>query len=249
MWIFHTVLTAAAIVIVLLVGMAAHLIMLVIRLFDPEAALRFINGYIRGGLKVLWFVTGAKATIIGRENIPTDRAVLYVGNHRSLLDIVMAVMTIPVPVGFISKIELMKVPLLPILMRDINCLFLDRNDNRQGLKVILQAIEQVKGGQSMFVFPEGTRSKEEGKFLPFHAGSFKIATKAKAPVVPVSIVGTGDVLDDHFPKVKAAKVVVEFCEPIETADMGRDELKELPERVRDIIVGAYEKNRGLVFKG
>jgi 1-acyl-sn-glycerol-3-phosphate acyltransferase len=153
---------------------------------------------------------------------------------------------IPVPVGFISKIELEKIPLLHMQMKDINCLFLDRSDDRKALKTILKAIELVKGGQSMFIFPEGTRSKEEGKFLPFHAGSFKIATKAKAPIVPVTIVGTGDILEDHFPRIKAAPVVVEFGKPIETAEMGRDEQKELPDRVRNLIIETYERNRKLL---
>ena len=187
-----------------------------------------------------------KISIIGLENIPTDRAVLFIGNHRSMLDVVICGSVIPVPVGFISKIELEKIPLLHMQMKDINCLFLDRSDDRKALKTILKAIELVKGGQSMFIFPEGTRSKEEGKFLPFHAGSFKIATKAKAPIVPVTIVGTGDILEDHFPRIKAAPVVVEFGKPIETAEMGRDEQKELPDRVRNLIIETYERNRKLL---
>jgi 1-acyl-sn-glycerol-3-phosphate acyltransferase len=192
------------------------------------------------------FVAVGKTQIIGLENIPTDRAVLFIGNHRSMLDVVICGSVIPVPVGFISKIELEKIPLLHMQMKDINCLFLDRSDDRKALKTILKAIELVKGGQSMFIFPEGTRSKEEGKFLPFHAGSFKIATKAKAPIVPVTIVGTGDILDDHFPRIKAAPVVVEFGKPIETAEMGRDEQKELPDRVRNLIIETYERNRKLL---
>jgi 1-acyl-sn-glycerol-3-phosphate acyltransferase len=192
------------------------------------------------------FVAVGKTQIIGLENIPTDRAVLFIGNHRSMLDVVICGSVIPVPVGFISKIELEKIPLLHMQMKDINCLFLDRSDDRKALKTILKAIELVKGGQSMFIFPEGTRSKEEGKFLPFHAGSFKIATKAKAPIVPVTIVGTGDILEDHFPRIKAAPVVVEFGKPIETAEMGRDEQKELPDRVRNLIIETYERNRKLL---
>ena len=125
-------------------------------------------------------------------------------------------------------------------------LFLDRKDDRQALKVILKAIELIKGGQSMFVFPEGTRSKVEGELLPFHAGSFKIATKPKVPVVPVTITGMGDVLEDHFPKLKRVPVVIEFAPPIETASMSRDEIRELPDRVRDLIAETYERNRKLI---
>ena len=127
-------------------------------------------------------------------------------------------------------------------MTDIDCLFLDRTDNRQALKVILRAIELMKEGHSMFVFPEGTRSKTEGEFLPFHAGSFKIATKPKAPIVPVTIVGMGDVLEDHFPKIKAARVVIEFGAPIETAQMSREELKGIGAKCREVVKEMVVKN-------
>ena len=246
MWVIRSALVAVTIALVLLIGIIVHVISWAVGKKDPQKALRLSSGYVRLGLKTAWLATGSKATVIGAENIPVDRPVLFVGNHRSILDIVLAIKVIPVPVGFIAKMELEKIPLLRMQMRDINCLFLDRTDNRQGLKVILRAIELVKGGQSMFIFPEGTRSKEEGKFLPFHAGSFKIATKAKAAIVPVTFAGTAAILDDHFPKVKAAHAVIEFGAPIETAGMGRDEQKELPDRVRNLIIETYNRNKELI---
>ena len=246
MWIFRLALTAIVLVLVLLIGVIEHVITWAVGKFDPGACLRMRSAYIRFGFKLVWLAAAGKTKVIGLENIPTDRPVLFVGNHRSMLDVVICGSLIPFPVGFISKIELEKIPLLRMQMRDINCLFLDRKDDRQALKVILRAIELVKGGQSMFIFPEGTRFKEEGKFLPFHAGSFKIATKAKAPIVPVTIVGTGDILEDHFPKIKGAPVVVEFGQAIETASMGRDEQKELPERVRTLIMETYDRDRKLL---
>lgn len=246
MWIFRLALTAIVLVLVLLIGVVEHVITWVVGKFNPDLSLRMRSAYIRCGFKLVWIAAAGKTKVIGLEKIPTDRPVLFVGNHRSMLDVVGCGAVIPFPVGFISKIELEKIPLLRMQMRDINCLFLDRKDDRQALKVILKAIELVKGGQSMFIFPEGTRSKEEGKFLPFHAGSFKIATKAKAPVVPVTIVGTGDILEDHFPRIKAAPVVIEFGDPIETASMDRSEQKELPDRVRNLIMETYERNRKLL---
>lgn len=242
MWVIRLALTAVALVLVLLFGVLVHAFTWLVGRFDPAASLRMRYGYVRAGLSLVWLVGGGKATVTGTENIPTDRAVLFVGNHRSMLDIVLAARLIPFPVGFISKIELEKIPLLRMQMRDINCLFLDRKDDRKALKTILKAIELIKGGQSMFIFPEGTRSKEEGKLLPFHAGSFKIATKAKAPIVPVTIVGTGDILEDHFPKLKRVPVAIEFGEPIETASLSREEQKELPDRVRDLIAETYVRN-------
>ena len=246
MWVIRLVLTVLVVVLLLLLGVLAHVITWAIGLFKPEIVPGIRSVYARMAMAVVWFFGGGKETVIGLENIPRDRAVLFVGNHRSLLDVVLAGKLIPFPVGFIAKIELQKIPLLNLQMRDINCLFIDRKDDRQALKVVLKAIERVKAGQSMFVFPEGARSKEEGVLLPFHAGSFKIATKAKAPIVPVTIVNMGDVLEDHFPRLKRVPVVIEFGQPIETASMDRNEQKELPERVRNIIADTYQKNAALI---
>lgn len=246
MWVIRLLLTVIVLVAALLVGVLVHAVTWVVGKFDEKACLRMRSSYVRQGMRLVWLMGGGKATVIGKENILTDRAALFVCNHRSLLDIVLCLSLIPVPVGVIAKIELEKIPLLRMQMRDIRCLFLDRKDNRQGLKVILKAIEYVKGGQTVLIFPEGTRGKVEGELLPFHAGSFKIATKAKAPVVPVTIVGMGDVLEDHFPRLKRAPVVIEFGTPIETASMSREEIKELPERVRTIIAETYARNRELI---
>lgn len=246
MWVIRLVVTVVAVVLILLIGVPAHVLTWLIGKFDPELAVRIRSGYVRGALRIVWFLGGGKETVIGLDRIPRDRPVLFVGNHRSIFDAVLTGALIPVPVGFISKIELEKIPLLNLQMRDINCLFLDRKDNRQALKVVLKAIDLIKGGYSMFVFPEGTRSKEEGKLLPFHAGSFKIATKPGVPIVPVTIVGTGDILEDHFPRLKRAPVVIEFGEPVETASMDRGEQKELPDRIRDIIAATYQKNKALI---
>ena len=100
----------------------------------------------------------------------------------------------------------------------------------------------------MFIFPEGTRNKVEGTFLPFHAGSFKIATKAKVPVVPVTLVNMGDLFEDHYPRLKYVPVAIEFGDPIETEGMGRDEQKELPDRVKAIMEETYRRNSELIFE-
>jgi 1-acyl-sn-glycerol-3-phosphate acyltransferase len=80
-------------------------------------------------------------------------------------------------------------------------LFLDRKDTKQGLKIILKAIDYVKEGISIFVFPEGTRSKD-GKMIPFKAGAFKISTKTGCPIIPVVLSGTADIFENHLPKIK-----------------------------------------------
>ena len=111
--------------------------------------------------RVVLKIAGVKITVKGKENIPEDRAVLYVGNHRSYFDILVGYTTVPGLVGFVAKKEMEKIPLLSTWMKYVNCLFLDRKNLKEGLKTILEGIDQVKKGVSVWIFPEGTRNKQE----------------------------------------------------------------------------------------
>jgi 1-acyl-sn-glycerol-3-phosphate acyltransferase len=130
------------------------------------------------------------------------------------------------PTGYIAKKEIKKIPFLSWWMYFVNCIFLDRKDARNGLKAVLNAADMVKSGISVFLFPEGTRSKD-GKLHEFKEGGMKIATKSLCPIIPVGITGTPDIFENHFPWIKSAKVTVTFGEPIYTADMSRSELKNV----------------------
>jgi 1-acyl-sn-glycerol-3-phosphate acyltransferase len=180
--------------------------------------------------------TKSRIVINGAENIP-DGAVLFVANHQSMFDIGIFLGYIRKPKGFIAKIESKKVPLVTGWMEEIDCLFIDRNDMKQMAKTILEGIEILKNGHSLVVFPEGTRSAD-GTVGEFKAGSFKLATKSRVPIVPVTIHGTRSILEDNGNRIKAGDVWVKIHPKIETADLSRDEITELPEMVRGIIVAA-----------
>ena len=92
---------------------------------------------IQGVFRLILRMSGVKITVKGKENIPTDRAVLYVGNHRSYFDILVGYVTVPSLTGFVAKKEMEKIPLLSTWMRLVNCLFLDRENLKEGLKTCL----------------------------------------------------------------------------------------------------------------
>ncbi len=178
-------------------------------------------------LNVVRILSGVKMEVKGLENIPNDTAVLYVGNHRSYYDIVTAYTTVPKPMGFVAKIELDSFPILRTWMKNVNCLFLDRDDIKQGLRTIMAGAEQVKRGVSVWIFPEGTRDESEDlrELLPFKEGSLKIAQRANCPVVPVAMTGTRDAFENHFPWVRPAKVTIEFGTPFYLNDLDPDDKK------------------------
>ena len=187
--------------------------------------------------KLILFIAGTKVTVIGEDRIPKDTPVLYVGNHRSYFDIVMGYTTVPAPTGFIAKKEMIGIPLLNLWMEQMNCLFLDRANIKEGLKTILTGIEKVKGGVSMWIFPEGTRneSKDPADLMEFHEGSLKIAEKSGCPVIPVAITGTDDVFERHTPWIRKSHVIIEYGEPIYLKELPPDKKKFPGAYTRDVI--------------
>lgn len=191
-------------------------------------------------------ISGAKITYLGEERIPADTAVLYVPNHRSFFDILLTYVRVPRPTGYVSKKEMIKWPLLSNWMRNLHCLFLDRNNIKEGMKTILSAVEKMKSGISICIFPEGTRNKVNDTFLPFHAGSFKIAEKSHCPIIPVAIVNAGAMLEDQFPKVKPVKVIIEYGEPIYPDQLAKEQRKNLCSITEEAIRSMYFKNKQLL---
>lgn len=194
---------------------------------------------------ILW-LAGTRVIVKGEENVPKDTAVLYVGNHRSLFDIPITYVRVPRPTGYVAKLELKKVPLLQFWMSNLHCLFLDRKNIKEGLKTILVGIEKAKSGVSICIFPEGTRNKGEANLLPFHEGSFKIAEKSGVPIVPITLVNTEAIFENHFPKVTPATVIVEYGKPIYMNQLDKDQKKFIGAYVHDMIEERYLENLKLV---
>ena len=140
----------------------------------------------------------------------------------------------PVAKGFVAKVELGKFPFINEWMKRIHCLFMDRSDIKQSAQIIVEGIKQLKSGINMVIFPEGTRSKT-GKLGEFKAGSFKLATKSKRPLVPITIDGTRNIMEANNYKIKAETVNLYIHKPIDTTTLTKEEMAELPEKVKAII--------------
>ncbi|MDO4325606.1 MAG: lysophospholipid acyltransferase family protein [bacterium] len=182
-------------------------------------------------------LAGVRVTVRGAENIPADRAVLFVGNHRSYFDILVGYTTVPGLMGFVAKKEMEKIPSLSKWMKNVNCLFLDRKNVKEGLKTILVGIEQVKKGISVWIFPEGTRNRGEVlEMLPFKEGSLKIAEKSGCYVIPVAITGTAEIFEKQFPRIKKSHVIVEYGKPIDLKALEPQQRKFAGAYVRGVIL-------------
>ena len=215
---------------------------------DPKAAAKKSLDLVRWILGIVRDLAGITYEVRGLEHIPSDRAVLYVGNHRSYFDVVLTYARCPGLTGYVAKDSMKKIPLLSSWMKRLHCLFLNRSDIKEGLKTILQGIDQMKNGVSMCIFPEGTRNEasDDTLLLPFKEGSLKMAEKTGYPIIPMSINNTRNIFEAHRPFIRSAHVVLEYGEPIYPKDLPKEQKKFLGAHCQEIIQNTISKNQSLV---
>lgn len=187
-------------------------------------------------------IIGINLIIKGKENIPNGPCV-FIGNHTSILDIPVMLYSTEKQIGFVSKKEVLKVPILSYWLPRGKCIALDRENPRDAVRMISEGVKNLKDGYSMMIFPEGTRSLD-GKPLPFKKGSLKLAVKANVPIVPVTIDAAFTSFEENR-KFKPSTVNVTFGKAIETKGLTKDEEKNLAENIRrTIISNLREEFRG-----
>ncbi len=224
------------------IQLAEHLIGKV----NPSLKDRSSLAIVKWAFRVVLFLSGTSVTVIGEENVPRDEPVLYIGNHRSYFDILITYIRVPRLTGYMSKIEILRIPSLNTWMKYLHCVFLDRSDIKAGMQSILTAIEKIRAGISICIFPEGTRNRSNDTFLEFHNGSFKVAEKTGCAIVPMSINNAGQIFEDHVPFIRKTHVVLEYCKPIYMSELDKADRRRIGALVQDVIKEAYYRNKELV---
>lgn len=194
---------------------------------------RLVENETRFWAKSMLFLTGAKIKVKGMENIPKNEPVVFISNHQSDYDILILLGYVDTLKGFVAKIETEHIPIISSWMRALKCVFMDRKNIKKAVEAINQGAEVVKSGYNLVIFPEGTRAKCN-KMGEFKAGSFKLATKAKAKIVPITIKGSYKLFEEkgHF---APADVEVIISQAIDTSELSREETKTLHDKVYDIV--------------
>ena len=204
-----------------------------------EASDKYVEEIFSKWAKFTINIIGIEIDVIGKNNIPKDESCVFIANHTSILDIPILFNCIGKELGFISKKEVLKTPILGYWLEKAHCIPIDRSNAREAMKSILRGVENLKQGYSMVIFPEGTRSKD-GVVGEFRQGSIKLATKAKSKIVPVSIEGAYNAFEKER-KFKPAKVRVCFGEVIETKNLTKEEEKELMNSIREKIINQMKQ--------
>lgn len=236
------------VILYLILGIPVLCVEWVIGKFNPKAADLSQLRMVQWAFRVILFFCGTKLTVIGEENVPKDEAVLYIGNHRSIFDIIITYARCPGLTGYVAKDTLQKVPLLSLWMRRLHCLFLNREDVKEALKTILTGVDNIKNGISMCIFPEGTRNKTNELMLPFKEGSFKMAEKTGCAIVPMAISGSAEIFEAQFPRAKSVHVILEYGKPIYPKELDKETKKKLGSHCRDVIATMLEKNNAELQK-
>ncbi len=196
-----------------------------------------VNFYVKDWSGRLLRLAGARVKVFGEENLPLENAV-FVSNHQGQFDIPLMLHHVGTPRAILAKAEIAKLPLVRDWMMHLDCLFVDRNDPKDALKAVVNAIKYVKAGNSMTIFPEGTRSKGNniGVFKP---GSTKIAIKGGAIIVPITIDGSYKLLEKNKGfKITPADVNITIHKPVDPKTLEKEELDNIDNILRDIIKSA-----------
>ena len=182
----------------------------IVRLYkDHRTAGRFTSA----ALKVLFALAGIRVTVVGREYMDTPGGKVYASNHVSYFDVLPLMMGLGVPYRFVAKGEVNDMIFIGTFLNKMGHLSFDRHDANSRLRQVDEIEEYLKQGESVFVFPEGTFTAEDG-VRPFQLGAFRGSVTTGAPVIPVSLAGTRRFLRDRTILPRPTSVTITISPPI-----------------------------------
>ena len=181
--------------------------------------------------------------IHGQENIPDRDGFMFFPNHQGLFDVLAIVYACPKPFSVVMKKEVQNIPFLNQVFACMKAYAIDRNDVKQGMQVIINVAKEVKAGRNYLIFPEGTRTRNPNKVNEFKGGSFKSATKAKCPIVPIALIDSYKSFDTK--SIEKLTVQVHILKPMlydEYKDMKTVEIAaEVKHRIEEVIEANEKK--------
>ncbi|MGB7727117.1 MAG: AMP-binding protein [Candidatus Acidiferrum sp.] len=192
---------------------------------------RAAGRYTSAALKLLFALTGIRVKVVGKEYMDTPGAKVYASNHASYFDVLPLMMGLGVPYRFVAKGEVNKMIFIGTFLNQMGHLSFDRHDANSRLRQMDQIEEYLKQGESVFVFPEGTFTPEDG-VRPFQLGAFRGAVATGAPVIPVSLAGTRRFLRDRTVLPRPTHVTITLSPPIYPEHVANGDPNQLQAIVR-----------------
>lgn len=189
--------------------------------------------------KIMLFLSRTSVEVIGKENALLDKPQIFMANHQSDFDIFIVLAHIPGQFRWIAKKELFKIPLFGSAMRRAGYIEIDRQHHEKALQSLDEAARKIREGKSVMTFPEGTRSLD-GTIKPFKQGIFYLAIKSGVPIVPISIIGAGNIMRKRSLRINPGKIIMVIGKPIDVSGYTIENRGELIDKVRNTIIHTYE---------
>lgn len=192
--------------------------------------------------RLLLLICGTKVEVIGMKNVLRVKPQVFMANHQSDFDILILLAHVTCQFRWLAKKELFTIPVFGQAMRSAGYIEIDRQNHEKALLSLDQAALRIREGKSVMTFPEGTRSRD-GEIKPFKQGTFYLAIQSGVPIVPISIIGSGDIMPKRSLKVKPGKIKLVIDKPIDVKGYTLENRQELVDRVRQVIIKNYDAYR------
>ena len=200
---------------------------------DLYAFLRWIDLHANKGGNV-------RIDVHGLDNLPEKNGFMFFPNHQGLYYTYIYFEACPRPFSVVAKKEIGNIPFLKQVFACMKAYMLDREDVRQAMQVIIDVTKEVKKGRNYLIFAEGTRSKKGNKIGNFKGGSFKSATKAQCPIVPVALIDSFKPFDTN--SIRPVTVQVHFMKPLYYEEYKNMKTTEIASIVQQRIQETIDKN-------
>jgi 1-acyl-sn-glycerol-3-phosphate acyltransferase len=236
---YHT--TKFWIIIVLLsVGLGALAILA--RLFDSSNNLSHRISSIWG--RWLCILNGIQVDIEGLEHVREGQAQIFIANHQGFFDIFALNAYLPLQLRWVAKSSLFKIPFVGWSMWAAGYIPVDRGNRKKSYQAFLATIEKLKAGNSIVIFPEGTRSKD-GTIGPFKKGGPLLSVRSGAPLVPVTLLGTGRIIKKGSGIIRPGRIQIIISPPISSQTVINDKEESVLNNLREIICNNYKLHETL----
>jgi 1-acyl-sn-glycerol-3-phosphate acyltransferase len=198
----------------------------------------------------IWLVASRTDLVVeGQDNIDPDRSYIVVANHLSALDIMACLLAVPLPIRFLAKKELFRIPVLAQGMRMVGIIEVDREARGAvHTEVNRQSRELIEKGRSLIIYAEGTRPRN-GVMKPFKKGAFTMAITSGLPILPLSIHGSYQAWPPGTPLARGGSIRVIIDKPIETEGLSASDTGELRDQVREVIAARVSAMGGEIAAG
>jgi 1-acyl-sn-glycerol-3-phosphate acyltransferase len=192
--------------------------------------LRFARGWARSVLRV----SGISVTVLHAERLDRGRSFIVTANHESLCDIVVLLACLPFQVRFLAKRSIFRVPVLGWSIAAAGFVPVDRGDRSRGAATLDAALKRLRGGRSVVIFPEQTRTRT-GNLLPFKKGAAMLALRSGLPLLPVGLAGTRRILPPGRLVMSPGRSIVCVGESMEGSGGDHPSRRDLTQRLREEI--------------